>query len=213
MNYKGNVCKVSFSESEKAFSLIIYLTKLKKVNPIYKRLKVNMDYKLNVILDIKKLRQKPIKLILPLINKNSSDTVKVNKSISTIKKTILKMKTNSFETIKTKIKKILQESKKDITEIVNDNNNTLAHISVIQGKYVELKIIIESYLEILGRNEEYYNFLMKENDENLTIFDLSAQKGNKEIIKFIYEQISGVESQTIKINKNKNNIFHNAAKK
>ena len=91
-------------------------------------------------------------------------------------------------------------------------NNILAHI-VIQGKYIELKIIIESYLEILGRNEEYYNFLMKENDENLTIFDLSAQKGNKEIIKFIYEQISGIESQTIKINKNKNNIFHNAAKK
>ena len=135
------------------------------------------------------------------------------KIISLIKKTIFQMKSNSFETIKTKIKKILQESKKDITEIVNDNNNTLAHISVIQGKYVELKIIIESYLEILGRNEEYYNFLMKENDENLTIFDLSAQKGNKEIIKFIYEQISGVESQTIKINKNKNNIFHNAAKK
>ena len=71
------------------------------------------------------------------------------------------MKSNSFESIKSKIKKILQESKKDITEIVNDNNNTLAHISVIQGKYVELKIIIESYLEILGRNEEYYNLLMK----------------------------------------------------
>ena len=103
------------------------------------------------------------------------------KIISTIKKTILKMKTNSFETIKNQIIKILKETKKDITTIINDNNNTLAHIAVIEGKYPQLKIIIESYLEILGRNEEYYNFLMKKNDENLTIYDLSAQKGNNKI--------------------------------
>ena len=80
-------------------------------------------------------------------DENKTNVLRENrKIISLIKKTIFQMKSNSFETIKTKIKKILQESKKDITEIVNDNNNTLAHISVIQGKYVELKIIIESYL-------------------------------------------------------------------
>ena len=76
VDYRGNICKVSFSESEKAFSLIIFLTKLKKINPIFKRLKINMDYKLNVVLDSKKLRQKPIKLILPLINKKSSSIKK-----------------------------------------------------------------------------------------------------------------------------------------
>ena len=88
VDYKGSVCKVSFSESEKAFSLIIYLTKLKKANPIYKRLKINMDYKLNVVIDTKKLKQKPIKLFLPLINKNSVKTI----SNSTDKK-LLKINT------------------------------------------------------------------------------------------------------------------------
>lgn len=84
VDYKGNLCKVSFCECEKAFSLIVFLTKLKKNNPIFKRLKINMDYKLNVILDIKKLKtkQKPIKIYLPLIN----NKIKANKSISTEKK-------------------------------------------------------------------------------------------------------------------------------
>ena len=134
------------------------------------------------------------------MNEENKTTLRENrKIISTIKKTILKMKTNSFETIKTQIIKILQESKKDITTIINDNNNTLAHIAVIEGKYPQLKIIIESYLEILGRNEDYYNFLMRKNDENLTIYDLSAQKGNKEIIKFLYEHMNKFQELKIKL--------------
>ena len=51
VDYRGNICKVNFSEAEKAFSLIIYLTKLKKSNPIYKRLKINMNYKLYMSMD------------------------------------------------------------------------------------------------------------------------------------------------------------------
>ena len=80
VDYKGNICKVKFSDSEKAFSLIIYMTQLKKRNPIFRRLKIRMDYKLNVVLDTKKLKQKSIKLFLPLIDKNSLKTINVNKS-------------------------------------------------------------------------------------------------------------------------------------
>ena len=82
VDYRGNICKVYFSEAEKAFSLIIYLTKLKKNNPIYKRLKINMNYKLNVVVDTKKIKQKPIKLFLPTINNNNFS---INKSISSKK--------------------------------------------------------------------------------------------------------------------------------
>ena len=67
MSYKGNICKVSFTSSEKAFSLIIFLTTLKTKNPIYKRLKVNLDYKLKVVTNVNKTKQKPIKLVLPLL--------------------------------------------------------------------------------------------------------------------------------------------------
>ena len=76
---KGNICKVNFNESEKAFSLIVFLTRLKKMNPIFKRLKINMDYKLNVVIDPKKYKRKPIKLVLPLINKKSFDSIKTKK--------------------------------------------------------------------------------------------------------------------------------------
>ena len=93
---KGSICKVSFSESEKACSLIIFLTRLKRINPIFKRLKINMDYKLNVIIDPKKLRKKPIKLILPLINKKSYDNI-VNRKIKDIKKKITIKNINNYK--------------------------------------------------------------------------------------------------------------------
>ena len=96
VDYKGSICKVSFSESEKACSLIIFLTRLKRINPIFKRLKINMDYKLNVIIDPKKFRKKPIKLILPLINKKSYDNI-VNRKIKDIKKKITIKNINNYK--------------------------------------------------------------------------------------------------------------------
>ena len=109
VDYKGSICKVCFSEPEKAFSLIIFLTKLKKINPIYKRLKINMDYKLNVVVDTKKIKQKPMKLILPLINKNSFK--KINK---TYDKKILKINTE---------KNIYNYKSRNENNIINNNTN------------------------------------------------------------------------------------------
>ena len=92
VDYKDSLCKVSFSDSEKAFSLIIFLTKLKKSNPIFKRLKITMDYKLNAVIDVKKLRQKPIKLILPLINMNNSNKT-INNNRNVLDKKLIKINT------------------------------------------------------------------------------------------------------------------------
>ena len=67
VDYKENVCIVSFSLPAKAFALISFLNKLKKNNPIYKLLKIKLDYKLNVITDVAKNRKKlrkSIKLII-----------------------------------------------------------------------------------------------------------------------------------------------------
>ena len=92
VDFKDSLCKVSFSDSEKAFSLIIFLTKLKKNNPIFKRLKITMDYKLNAVIDVKKLRQKPIKLILPLINMNNSNKT-INNNRNDLDKKLIKINT------------------------------------------------------------------------------------------------------------------------
>ena len=93
VDYRGNICKVNFSEAEKAFSLIIYLTKLKKSNPIYKRLKINMNYKLNVVVNAKKIKQKPIKLFLPTINNNNFN---VSKRISSKQAVKIKKDKNKY---------------------------------------------------------------------------------------------------------------------
>ena len=69
VDYKNTLCKVIFNYPEKAFSLVSFLSKLKLQKPIYKRLKVNLDYKINVETNINKNKQKPQKIILPSLNK------------------------------------------------------------------------------------------------------------------------------------------------
>jgi len=118
VDYRGNICKVNFSEAEKAFSLIIYLTKLKKSNPIYKRLKINMNYKLNVVVDAKKLKKKPIKLFLPTINNNNFST---NKSVS-LKKTV-KIKKDKNKYIYNSNINSFSDNKNIVDTTSNNNNN------------------------------------------------------------------------------------------
>ena len=70
VDYKNNVCKVSFNYPEKAFSLVSFLTKLKLKKPIYKRLKINLDYKINSFTNANKYKQKPQKVMLPFLKKD-----------------------------------------------------------------------------------------------------------------------------------------------
>lgn len=217
VNYKGNVCKVSFSESEKAFSLIIYLTKLKKVNPIYKRLKVNMDYKLNVILDIKKLRQKPIKLILPLINKNSSDTVKVNKSIPNRKK--LEIKTENT---------LSNDNYSNNNKSRNNNLNNINTVQINPQKRFESCVSIRQNIIFNSESQLFKNKLKnpdysgennikqaRNNIRNLKLdnYNLISQKNTEKIIynsslsddsDKIMNKLSKIKSTNFLINLNKN---------
>ena len=66
---KKNICKVTFACPEKAFSLVSFLSKLKLKKPIYKRLRVNLDYKLDVVTNVNKHKLKPPKIMLPFLNK------------------------------------------------------------------------------------------------------------------------------------------------
>ena len=171
VDYKGNVCKVSFSESEKAFSLIVFLTKLKKVNPIFKRLKINMDYKLNVVLDVKKLRQKPIKLFLPLINKKSC----------TIKKDIKKFYNKKLIKINTEKNIINYKSRND--NKINNNNlyfNSMENKTIFKNK-TKNKKRYESCLT-LGENSIMNNIKSKiiKNKNNDSPIENNF-KSNKEI--------------------------------
>ncbi len=217
VNYKGNVCKVSFSESEKAFSLIIYLTKLKKVNPIYKRLKVNMDYKLNVVLDIKKLRQKPIKLILPLINKNSNDTVKVNKSIPNKKKLEIKTENtlssdnfnnnnkrrnnnlNNLNTVQINPQKRFESSVSIGQNIIFNSESQLFKNKLKNPDYSGEKNIKQARNNIRNIKLDNYNLISQKNNEKI-IYNSSLSDDSDKIM----NKLSKIKSTNFLINLNKN---------
>ena len=54
---------------------------------------------------------------------------------------------------------------------------------------------------------------MMENNENLTGFDIAAQRGNKDVIKFLFEIISKTDEGKLRLTEKRNSIFHYAAKK
>jgi hypothetical protein len=77
---KNNICKVIFNYPEKAFSLVTYLSRLKLKKQIYKRLKVNLDYKINPVTNINKDKLKSEKIMLPYLKKETIYNIK-NKNI------------------------------------------------------------------------------------------------------------------------------------
>ena len=75
IQYNRNFCKIFLNNAEKAFSLVSYLNDLKFSNPIFKRLKINLDYKLT----LRNTKKKP-NIILPLINIKNNIIKEVNDS-------------------------------------------------------------------------------------------------------------------------------------
>lgn len=136
----------------------------------------------------------------------------IRKTMSHILRLISSLKSSPFDEIKSKVIEALNNQEKDIIELIDEDENTLAHLCVKESKIDILRVIIESYIDILGKSEKFYKWLMFENNEFLTIFDLSAQISNKEVIKYLFETIASDEERTLNITERRNNVFHNAAK-
>ena len=190
VSYKGNICKVTFTSSEKAFSLIIFLTTLKTKNPIYKRLKVNLDYKLKVVTNVSKLKKEPIKLVLPLLEL-SHDNYSLDKK-NRIK--ILKDDSNSPERLdgtKTLFSKYMQRTKKKSNKKGITGNSVDAKIARIKKngkKNSFLNVIFDAIDDIdKDKNSEEES---REDDEydnykNIKLNNvlLSAKSKRKQILK------------------------------
>lgn len=91
--------------------------------------------------------------------------------------------------------------------------NIVVHILTADEKTEHLKIIVESYYLLVEDKEEFYNWFMMENKEELTGFDIAAQKGNKDVINFLFEIISKTDEGKLRLTEKRNSIFHYAAKK
>lgn len=107
---------------------------------------------------------------------------------------------------------LLREINQNICEIIDDNNNTFAHLLVNEENIDLLKIVCDIYYLLIKNKDEYYDWFLKENNENLTILDKASIKCNREMLEYFYEIISRTDGRKLKFNIKKNNIFHFSAK-
>ena len=107
---------------------------------------------------------------------------------------------------------LLKKININISKIVDDNNNTLAHLLINEENTELLKIVCNVYYLLLTNRNEFYDWFLKENNENLTILDMASINSNKEMLEYLYEIISRTDGSKFNFNSKKNNFFHFSAK-
>ena len=144
-----------------------------------------------------------------IISKNGKE---MNKLMIDFIKKLIKMKKEGKEDFYSILPQMLREINSNITNIIDDNNNTLAHLLANEENNELLKIICNFYYLLLINKNEFYDWFLKENTENLTILDIASIKSNKEMLEYLYEIISRTDGSKLKFNTKKNNFFHFSAK-
>lgn len=89
----------------------------------------------------------------------------------------------------------------------------VAHYFVKEEKLESLRIIVECYYVLIEDKDKFYDWLLAENSDEMTILELVAQRPNKEIIKYLYDLINKTDESKLRINERRNNLFHLAAKR
>ena len=125
---------------------------------------------------------------------------------------VLKKEGKTKDDFYTIIPPLLREINRNICEIIDDNNNTFAHLLVNEENIDLLKIVCDIYYLLIINKDEFYDWFLKENNENLTILDKASIKCNREMLEYFYEIISRTDGSKLKFNIKKNNIFHFSAK-
>lgn len=121
------------------------------------------------------------------------------------------MRYQNIDDSKRAFKDKLTETNLDITAILDSNNNTLAHLAVIEDHEESVQIIVEAYAIILGKTETFFNWFLSENNSGERTLELSAQTGNRTIISYLYEIISKTSEMSFRITEKRKGIFHYAA--
>ena len=81
----------------------------------------------------------------------------------------------------------------EIHVIIYNITNVVVHLLTKDEKTEQLRVIVESYYLFIEDKEQFFDWFTMENSEELTGFDIAAQRGNKEIIKFLFEIISKIQ--------------------
>ena len=190
VDYKKNVCKVIFSFPEKAFSLVAFLSKLKVEKPIYKRLKVNLDYKLKVITNVNKYKQKQPKIMLPLLKKKIIDNLKNNNENFYIKEP------NISPSYRRKNIKLFLPNYFSFSK---NNKNKGEEILFLYRKKQKQLNSVKSEINIKS---------YKDKDMNNNISDIKSKNRSKKILSLFDKDRKSISSASKK--HKRNSVFYNA---
>ena len=144
-------------------------------------------------------------------NQNKKDYQEINKVMNEVINITKQYKNRSMDDLKESVMKTIKDSKLDPESLKNQDQETLAHLIIKYDKYERVEIIIESYINLIGINDNFFDWLLCENNEKMTSLDLCAQYGNREIINYMYTIISKTTENKFRITENRKGIFHYAA--
>ena len=133
------------------------------------------------------------------------------KFISTLLKTCAQAKVKGYDDIKSQVISDLNSFSKDISLIRSENNDTLGILAVIEDKIDTVRIIIDSYLHILGSTEQFFNWVFEYNKDKANVFDVAVERGNINIIQYLFVILSKTSEVRLELKEPKNNLFHFAA--
>ena len=156
VNYKDNCCSIIFRDPEKAFTFITFLTQLKFSNKIYKKMKIDIKYKI-------KYSNKDKKYNLNHSTMISNRRNNYNKRISPLKK-ISKLSFNNLNFIG--LKKYIN------TESQNELNNSLKNLNL------EVSRTNDNHITNNSRNKLYSNY-MNNNKIKRNIFNETSASTKK----------------------------------
>ena len=81
-----------------------------------------------------------------------------------------------------------------------------------EGDLESLKLIIESYIQLLGFTSLFFVWLLSEDNDGQTILEICVKySNNKDIIKYIYKIVIKTTDSNFRLKENRKGIFHYAA--
>jgi len=148
---------------------------------------------------------------LDIITTEEGNYGEINKVINDVIDETKEYKNRNIDELRDNVINIIKNSKLEPDTIIDRNKETLAHLMIKINIYERVVALIQSYIELLGVNDSFFNWLLSENNKHETSLDLCVQHGNKKIIKYMYSIISKTTENKFRIAENRNGIFHHAA--
>jgi hypothetical protein len=87
------------------------------------------------------------------------------------------------------------------------------HHCVREEKFEYLIAITEAYDYLLNDKHRFLHWFLSLNNMQMNVLDISAQRANREIIKYLYNRVKDEDKSFLRLTDKRNNFFHYAAKR